>query len=253
MADETIPENRPAVITRQEAKARGLKFYFPGSPCHKGHLSQRYVANFDCVQCRQEAKKPKVPVDMSCSVEGCSRKRDAKGFCPKHYNRWKTYGDPLYQTKWNGGDRVKWIENHKDYDGDECLIWPFGRKKKYPLVYWNGENVGVHVVMCGLRNGPRPRPDLEAAHSCGMGHEGCVSPKHLRWATRQENAEDKRGHGTMRFGNLLPMSKLTHDEVRQIKALSGVRGAGSVAKSFDVSKSTIQRIWNGRLWWYISE
>lgn len=30
-----------------------------------------------------------------CSVEGCPTPRDARGYCPSHYNRWKRYGDPL--------------------------------------------------------------------------------------------------------------------------------------------------------------
>lgn len=30
-----------------------------------------------------------------CIVEGCGQKHDAKGYCRKHYYRWKTYGDPL--------------------------------------------------------------------------------------------------------------------------------------------------------------
>lgn len=31
-----------------------------------------------------------------CTVEECNNIRNAKGFCPKHYYRWKTYGDPLH-------------------------------------------------------------------------------------------------------------------------------------------------------------
>lgn len=30
-----------------------------------------------------------------CSIDGCERKHDAKGFCHVHYNRWKRRGDPL--------------------------------------------------------------------------------------------------------------------------------------------------------------
>lgn len=29
-----------------------------------------------------------------CVVEGCNRKQNARGLCPKHYYRNKTYGDP---------------------------------------------------------------------------------------------------------------------------------------------------------------
>lgn len=30
----------------------------------------------------------------SCVVDGCDRQQNAKGLCPKHYYRNKTYGDP---------------------------------------------------------------------------------------------------------------------------------------------------------------
>ncbi len=30
-----------------------------------------------------------------CSVEGCTEKHDAKGYCHQHYKRWRLHGDPL--------------------------------------------------------------------------------------------------------------------------------------------------------------
>lgn len=34
-------------------------------------------------------------VKKICSVEGCCRTQDAKGFCNRHYNKWRRRGDPL--------------------------------------------------------------------------------------------------------------------------------------------------------------
>ncbi len=34
-----------------------------------------------------------------CIVKNCSKEIHAKGYCPKHYYRWKLYGNPL-KTKW---------------------------------------------------------------------------------------------------------------------------------------------------------
>jgi 5-methylcytosine-specific restriction endonuclease McrA len=46
------------IITRQEAKAQGLKRYFTGKQCKHGHLSERFVGSKACCQCQQtpEAK-----------------------------------------------------------------------------------------------------------------------------------------------------------------------------------------------------
>lgn len=32
---------------------------------------------------------------MTCSVSDCPRKPRARGYCEKHYRRWRKYGDPL--------------------------------------------------------------------------------------------------------------------------------------------------------------
>ena len=39
--------------TRKEAKAQGLKFYFTGEPCSRGHIALRIVKG-SCVECRKE-------------------------------------------------------------------------------------------------------------------------------------------------------------------------------------------------------
>lgn len=40
------------IISRKDAKAQGLKFYFTGKPCPYGHVAQRYTANFWCLECQ---------------------------------------------------------------------------------------------------------------------------------------------------------------------------------------------------------
>jgi hypothetical protein len=41
-------------ITREVAKARGLKRYFTEQPCARGHVAERFVADGRCVQCNRE-------------------------------------------------------------------------------------------------------------------------------------------------------------------------------------------------------
>ena len=45
------------VISRAEAKAKGLRFYFTGKPCAKGHVAARRVANETCVECERAYMK----------------------------------------------------------------------------------------------------------------------------------------------------------------------------------------------------
>lgn len=43
-------------MTRAEASAAGLKRYFTGKVCPKGHISERRVHNNGCVQCERESQ-----------------------------------------------------------------------------------------------------------------------------------------------------------------------------------------------------
>jgi hypothetical protein len=45
------------IITRQEAKEKGLSRYFTGKPCTKGHIAERRVANHSCAVCSNEQSK----------------------------------------------------------------------------------------------------------------------------------------------------------------------------------------------------
>jgi len=40
-------------ITRKQALAEGKKTYYTGKPCSRGHISWRYVNNYQCSECRE--------------------------------------------------------------------------------------------------------------------------------------------------------------------------------------------------------
>lgn len=42
------------IISRKEAQALGLKRYFTGKPCGKGHIAERYVSDTACLQCHRD-------------------------------------------------------------------------------------------------------------------------------------------------------------------------------------------------------
>jgi hypothetical protein len=100
--------------------------------------------------------------------------------------------------------------------------------------------------MLTLTAGPPPSPDHEAAHSCGRGHEGCVNPKHLRWATHKENQADKEGHGTILRGEQHPAAKLSEADVLEIRASSDT--IANLAAQFDVTPRNIRHIKQHTSW-----
>lgn len=55
MAIPYVPYTGP-IVTRAEAKARGLKRYFNGMPCPQSHLSERFVSTGTCHQCLRDLR-----------------------------------------------------------------------------------------------------------------------------------------------------------------------------------------------------
>ena len=178
-----------------------------------------------------------------CSIAGCTGSHLAKGFCEKHYWRNHRHGDPLANPD-NDGQPLAWLKAHVAHDDEACLKWPFGYGDKgYGSIHFRGRTMGAHRAMCFLSAGDPPTPDHKAAHSCGRGHEGCVNPRHLRWATQLENAADMIAHREKGI-NSAPV-KLSAAECDAIRDMKGKASLSVLAARFQVSRSLVSRILNG--------
>ena len=139
------------------------------------------------------------------------------------------------------------------HEGDECLIWPYARNRRgYGKLKHAGHNVNASRVTCILAHGGPPSPDHEAAHSCGRGHDGCVSPHHLAWKTHLENHADRVEHGTSNRGERHGLAKLTEAQVREIRAQKGNVSLGKLAIRYCVSKRLIQLVMSGQAWGWLT-
>lgn len=148
------------------------------------------------------------------------------------------------------GEGLAWIRAHLQHDGDDCLIWPFGKiPDGYPgQIRFDGRSVLAGRVMCELRNGPPPTPKHEAAHSCGKGHTGCINPRHLSWKTRGENQRDRVIHCTDNSGERNGCAKLAVGQVVEIRSLKGKSTQAAAGALFGVSGRTIGQIWHRKKW-----
>jgi hypothetical protein len=134
------------------------------------------------------------------------------------------------------------------YEGDECLAWPFYRINGYGRVYIDGVCHTVSRLVCELANGPPPSPGMDAAHSCGNGHLGCSTKRHLRWATRKENIADALAMGTASIGSKRPLAKLNEEDTKTIRKLSGKFKQKELADMFGVSNQVISGVITGKIW-----
>jgi hypothetical protein len=106
----------------------------------------------------------------------------------------------------------------------------------------------VARYVCEQANGPPPSPIHEAAHNCGKGHEGCVNPSHLRWATPKENVADTLIHGTRNRGERQGISKLTREQVLRIRSLRYKMTPLEISKIMGVTDGNIRHILAGKTW-----
>lgn len=182
-----------------------------------------------------------------CSIPDCGKPSIAKGFCQKHYCRWKRHGDPNFRYRKANGELLEFIENVViPYKGQACLIWPFYRDKNGYARAGNG--IIVSTMACERVNGPKPNPSDVAAHSCQNGHLGCVSPGHVRWISQKENIEEAVKGDRFAKGESHVFCKLTEDDVRNIRNYLPDVSHNHIARQFNVSPALIRNI-RKRLQW----
>lgn len=128
-----------------------------------------------------------------------------------------------------------------------------GRHQGYPVVQLSDQKNGrskriyIHRLVCQLFNGPAPSPEHEVAHNDGD-RTNCRADN-LRWATRYENMQDKRSHGTQPMGEKIWLAKLTDAQVELI--LSSPLSNRKIAEAMGVNASTIYAIRSGQTWKHI--
>lgn len=193
----------------------------------------------------------------NCPIKGCVKPAEKKGWCDRHYRRWKTHGDPEYVSRAAAGEPLQWLKDHAFHTDDECLYWPFGinRFNGYAAgINFGGVRAPASRVMCILAHGSPRRPNLDAAHSCRNGRKACVNPKHLSWKTHRENEADKVIHGTLRRGEELKCSRLTERQVRKIRELCDRPGAvqKDIATKYGIARSAICRIAKRKAWAWLT-
>ena len=48
-----IPETSHLIVSREDAKEQGLKYYFTGKPCKHGHVAPRFTSRAICSECNR--------------------------------------------------------------------------------------------------------------------------------------------------------------------------------------------------------
>lgn len=92
--------------------------------------------------------------------------------------------------------KAAWLFTNRDFDEDRCLLFPGFVEGRRVRVKYNYRNMSAAEAMALMVHGAPAFDGAEVAHKCGNGHLSCVNPKHLYWATKEENARDRVLHNT---------------------------------------------------------
>jgi hypothetical protein len=196
-----------------------------------------------------------VGMDITCSIEGCSNPKRARGWCTTHYQRWQRHGDPRADVinKPPDGEPLAYFYAHINDETDKCLEWPYAiTDRGYGRVGVDGRQEYVHILACTRQHGPRP-PGMEATHAPVICHNrACFNPRHLAWETPStNNSTHKLLDGTAALGEQNPLARLTEVQVNEIRrrwAQGGRISKRALATEYGVSEMTIGRLLRGELW-----
>lgn len=109
----------------------------------------------------------------------------------------------------------------------------------------NSYTCDIHILVLTAFRGPCPKGHV-SRHLNDVADENRLS--NLKWGTRIENRLDAVRNGGALFGEEIHNAKLTERAVRFIRKNAKTYSANSMAEKFGVSRPTITRVIQGKIW-----
>lgn len=121
----------------------------------------------------------------TCAIDSCDQPHVARGWCYRHWRRWRQHGDPM-------GGRPKLTPDQRFLacftKTETCWIWTDDRHR-YGRFYIDHHRLAAHRWAYQRWVGPIP-DGYEVDHLCCVTR--CVNPAHLEAVTPQENKRRAR-------------------------------------------------------------
>ncbi|QPR39580.1 HNH endonuclease signature motif containing protein [Brevibacterium casei] len=125
-----------------------------------------------------------------CSIDGCDGSHLARGWCNKHYQRWRKYGSPTIDLS-PDAKAARTLEARSKITADSCILWMgYIARNGYGYMSFRGIRTEVHRVAWTLANGPIPT-GMEIDHRCW--NRACMNVDHLRLVTTSQNHQHRQG------------------------------------------------------------
>ena len=131
---------------------------------------------------------------------------------------------------------------------DDCWEWSTGTRNGYGAYWLDGRYCSAHRVSWELFHHETIPEGMCVCHHCD--NKLCVNPDHLFLGTIADNMTDKIMKGRHYRGEAHWKSKLTQDQVLEIRSRKG-QTQQSLADDFGVSQQQIYRILSRRSWSHV--
>lgn len=203
----------------------------------------------------------------TCSIHGCNRGSEYRKYCPKHRYRIEKHGDPntslydrdlspkqrilkhIIKTKCPNPSSLK-IHNTKN---SKCWVWSRGTDVGgYGKFKINCKQHKTHRMSYQIFVGEIPKGKF-VLHKCD--NPPCCNPKHLFIGSQADNVKDRdnKNRGYDRRGEKHPQSKLTEEDIREIRRLysTGYYYQKDLGKAFGITQAIVSKIHKRQIWSHI--
>lgn len=134
---------------------------------------------------------------------------------------------------------------------DSCWVWVGARTTAgYGMIKRKDKNHYCHRYVLELLG--HNLTNKVVLHTCDTPH--CCNPAHLKIGTHADNVADKVDKDRQPKGSLCNLSKLTEEQVREIKQelKLGNLEQKQIASKYGVDPTTISKIRTGHSWGHIN-
>ena len=185
-----------------------------------------------------------------CLIADCEAPVVTRGWCGKHYARWKRHGDPEYTVIRPHGltleEAFRWhMPGEPPAEG--CWEWTSGGNGKgYGQMEFGGKGLPAHAVSYQVFVGDLADDDL-VRHTCD--NPPCVNPAHLLPGTPPDNRQDCVERGRQARGEGQHLARLTEAQVIELRErYAAGQTLIALADQFGICQSAVSSVVRGETW-----